>query len=232
LHELVRGTGGEVAEEATVKPWELPAWVRTQAARMGLRLDSAASRALVAQVGERQQRLLRELEKLALEVGDGATLSAEQIEARAARSAERRVFALADAVVGGDASSATASFLRLRAQGERLGGMSYWICQRLRLACEVAARLERGEPAAEIKRGLRMPSRAADRLIADVARSDPDRLRRALEAMADLELGSRGGAVVGGGRGSLTGGEWRAALDEDTQALLAIDEISGAAQSG
>ena len=35
---------------------------------MGLALDAAAAKALVAQVGERQQRLLRELEKLALEV--------------------------------------------------------------------------------------------------------------------------------------------------------------------
>ncbi len=34
---------------------------------MGLSLDAAAAKALVAQVGERQQRLLRELEKLALE---------------------------------------------------------------------------------------------------------------------------------------------------------------------
>ena len=37
---------------------------------MGLELDAAAAKALVAQVGERQQRLLRELEKLALE-GEG-----------------------------------------------------------------------------------------------------------------------------------------------------------------
>ena len=49
-----------------MKPWELAGWVREQAARMGMSLDAAAAKALVAQVGERQQRLLRELEKLAL----------------------------------------------------------------------------------------------------------------------------------------------------------------------
>ena len=43
-------------------------WVREQAGRLGLALDAAAAKALVAQVGERQQRLLRELEKLALEL--------------------------------------------------------------------------------------------------------------------------------------------------------------------
>ena len=56
-------------------------WAREQAARLGLALDQAAAKALVAQVGERQQRILRELEKLALELacrwrGAGASRSA------------------------------------------------------------------------------------------------------------------------------------------------------------
>ena len=38
--------------------------------------------------------------------------------------------------------------------------------------------IEAGEPVAQIKRGLRMPGRAADRLIADARRSGPDKLRR------------------------------------------------------
>ncbi len=56
-----------------VKPWELPKWVRAQATGIGLALDTEAAKALVAQVGERQQRLLRELEKLALEEGRRAS---------------------------------------------------------------------------------------------------------------------------------------------------------------
>jgi DNA polymerase-3 subunit delta len=44
-----------------------------------------------------------------------------------------------------------------------------------------------------------MPSFAADRLIADAGRRDVDALRRALEAMAELEVESRGGG--GGGLG-------------------------------
>ena len=69
----------------TVKPWELPKWAREQAARIGLSLDAAAAKALVAQVGERQQRLLRELEKLALE-GDAARAAGR----RRARGRRRR----------------------------------------------------------------------------------------------------------------------------------------------
>ena len=106
--------------------------------------------------------------------------------------------ALADALVGGDAREATRAYLRLREQGERLSGLIYLMAQRLREALAIALRLQAGEPAAEVKRGLRMPPRAAERFVADVARTDPERLRAALGALADLELDSRGGAAAAG----------------------------------
>jgi DNA polymerase III subunit delta len=207
-----------------VKPWELPKWAREQAARLGLALDQAAAKALVAQVGERQQRLLRELEKFALELDDPAPsqpirVSVQQIEERAAHSAERRVFVLADALVGGDAREATLAYVRLRQQGERLGGLAYLMASRLREALAVAVRMQAGESAAEVRRGLRMPPRAAERFVADVARSDPERLRVALGVLADLELDTRSGAQLRAGRSR------RSHLNEDTLALRAIDAI-------
>jgi len=88
VHEAVRSAGGQVVSQMTVKPWELAGWVREQAARVGVSLDAAAAKALVAQVGERQQRLLRELEKLALEGeethagGAARAIGVEDIEGR------------------------------------------------------------------------------------------------------------------------------------------------------
>jgi DNA polymerase III subunit delta len=221
LHEAVKRAGGQVVAQMNVKPWELPKWAREQAARLGIALDAAAAKALVAQVGERQQRLLRELEKLSLE-GDGAarTVDAAEIESRAAHSAQWRAFALADALVGADARESTLSYLRLREQGERLSGLIYLMSQRLRDAVAVSQRLQDGESAATVKRGLRMPPRAAERFLADVQRSDPARLRSALGALADLELDSRGGAVLTADRSPL------AALGEETLALAAIREIT------
>jgi DNA polymerase-3 subunit delta len=224
LHEAVKAAGGQVVAQMTVRPWELPKWARQQAERIGLSLDAAAAKALVAQVGERQQRLLRELEKLALESAvdeNGATtIDLQRIDDRAAHSAEWRAYALADALVGANAREATLSYLRLREQGERLPGLIYLMSQRLRDALAVALRLQAGESEAVVKRSLRMPSRAADRFIADVARSDPDRLRSALAALADLELDSRGGAVIASRRAPLS------ALGEDTVALHAIELIT------
>jgi DNA polymerase-3 subunit delta len=237
LHKLVLAAGGQVVAEVTVKPWELPKWVRQQAAGLGLELDMAAAKALVAQVGERQQRLLRELEKLALErldpqgAGEGLTpeaagragsvrISSADIEARAAHSSQRRVYALADALVAGDAQVALRTYLSVRAQGERLPGLSYLMAARLREALAVALRLRAGEPAAEIKRGLRMPPRAAERFLADVAATEPERLRAALCTLADLEVDTRGGDLISAQRSC------RAGLQEDTLALQALRAIT------
>ncbi len=223
LHQAVGKAGGQVVAQMTAKPWELAGWVRAQAARMNITLEGVAAKALVDQVGQRQQRLLRELEKLAMESEDveGATaVGVEDIEARAAHSAERKAFALADALVAGDGREATLTYLRLREQGERLAGLSYTMAQRLRDALDVAMRLRAGESVAAVKRGLRMPARAAERFVADVARSDPERLRRALGVLAELEIASRGGAVLSYARSVDAG------LNEDTLALRAIERIT------
>ncbi len=224
LHEAVKGAGGQIVEQLTVKPWELPKWVREQATQLGVTLDAAAAKALVAQVGERQQRLLRELEKLALEADAlPVCVSVQDVESRAAHSSEWRAYALADALVGADALAATRSYLRLREQGERLSGLTYLMASRLREALALALRLQAGEPPAQARRTLRMPARAAERFIAEVARSDPERLRRALQTLAALELDTRGGAPVGAARGGSLAG-----LDEDTLALRAIDAVTAA----
>jgi DNA polymerase III subunit delta len=238
LHDAVKAAKGQIIAETTIKPWELAGWVREQATRLGLSLDAFAAKTLVAQVGERQQRLLRELEKLALgaeagiaevdppktedrDGGGGSArartqVSADEIEAQAAHSTAYRAFSLADALVGADAGEALRSYIRLRAQGERLPGLIYTMAQRLREAEGVSARLQAGTPPAEIKRGLRMPPRVADRFIADVARSEPERLRGALCRIAELELDTRGGAPLSGSRTPFC------SLEEDTLALRAI----------
>jgi DNA polymerase-3 subunit delta len=212
LHEAVRRAGGDVSVEDSVKPWELPKWVIARGRELGVTLDPEAARALVRHVGDRQQRLLRELEKLALGDGEATPIDADQIEELTAASAEHRAWTVADALVAGDAKAATRAYLALRAQGERVPGLLYWISQRVRLAQDVASALDAGEAPAQIKRRLRMPSRAADRLISDARATGSEALRRAVCEIAELELASRGG-----GRG---------ARGEDTAALVAITRIA------
>jgi DNA polymerase-3 subunit delta len=217
LAEAVTKAGGDVSAEQTVKPWELPKWAAAQAAQLGLELHPAAARVLVQHVGERQQRLLRELEKLALELGTSreapVVLDAEQVEEITAGSAERKSWTLADALVAGDGAAATRTYYELRAQGENLGGLLYWMARRLREALDVAMRLAAGESAAQVRRGLRMPPKVAERFVGDVQRTDVAALRDALATIADVELASRGGM--------------RGGLGEDTLAVAAIARIAG-----
>lgn len=212
LTKAVQGAGGVVAAEMAVNARDLPRWVSARGLELGLRLDNSAARALVARVGERQQRLVRELEKIALELGPGAEPTAEELDELCAGSSERRAWTLADAIVAGDRSAAMRALVELRGQGERVSALMYAIVRRVRDAHEVAMSLAAGESPARIKSRLRMPPFAADRLIADVRRRDVDSFRRALEQLADLEVQSRGGPG--------------AALGEDTAAIRVVAAIS------
>ena len=210
LHHAVREAGGDVSAEHAVKDWDLPKWASARASELGLTLNPAAARTLVAIVGTRQARLMRELEKLALECGPGARLDADAVAERVGRSAEHRAWTLADAIVARDGAAAVRNLLRLRAQGERVESLAYWMTRRLREALGVAHRLEHGVSATTIRGELRMPPKAAAAFIADVGRTDPASLMRAIATLADLELDLRGGS----------------ALDEDTLALRAIGAIT------
>ncbi len=220
LHEAVTKAGGDIAAENSVKPWELPGWVVMRGRELGLELAPDAARALIAHVGDRQQRLLRELEKLALDLippsaaaDSRVSVDVECVEQAAAPSAERRAWSLADELVAGERAPAVRLLLQTRAQGERLSGLIYWMGARVREAHRVAEALDAGQPPAQLKRTLRMPARAADRLIGDASRAGSERLRAAVGRIADLELASRGGGSGG--------------ASEDTAALLTVLEITG-----
>jgi DNA polymerase-3 subunit delta len=200
---------GDVAVEATPKARDLPAWAIAEAERLGVKLERPAAQMLVSNVGERQQRLLRELEKLAIEHGPGATLGSEEVEA-AAHSAERQVWGLVDSFVTGNSAAAAQAFLELRAQGESIARLVPLMARRVRDVLVIATRLENGESPAQIKESIRGSSWQADQRIKQARATDADSLRRALEALADLEVASRGGSE----------------LEDDTAALRAIAAIA------
>jgi DNA polymerase III subunit delta len=210
LVKAVERAGGTIGVEATVKGKELPRWLMAEAKKLGVELDAGGARELVAAVGERQQRLLRELETLAIEHGPGARLGEEEVAAVAARSAERQVWGLVDALVARDTQGALRAYLGLREQGEAIARLLPLMARRLREVLQVAVRLERGEGAAQIKDALKLPPWMADRRIREARGTDADALRRALEALARLEETSRGLGDA----------------SEETAAILAIEAIA------
>ncbi len=191
--DAVKKADGVVQEEAKVKPWDLPDWVRARGAELGLKLDPLAAKALVQIVGDRQQRLLRELEKIALSLEPEARVDEDTVIELAAGSSERKAWTLSDALIGGQPRRAAMIWVELEAQGERAGALVGLGSRRLRDAISVAQRLDAGESAAEVRGSLRMPPKAADAFIREVGQTDVDTLRDRLAALADLESATRGG---------------------------------------
>jgi DNA polymerase-3 subunit delta len=212
LVKAITKAGGDVVEQVTVKTRELPKWAMAEARRLGIELEPAAAQVLVAQVGERQQRLLRELEKLALEHGPGARLAADDVVDAAADSAEIQVWGLVDALVARDRRSVFRSFLELREQGESLPRLIPLMARRLREVLAIADRLEAGESPAQVKASTKGSPWALDRRIKEARATDTEALRRALETLADLELQTRG----------------MGDLSEDTAAVRALGRMAAA----
>jgi DNA polymerase-3 subunit delta len=210
LVAAVEAGGGDVVPEQTVKARELPRWVAAEAERLDLRLESGAAQALIAAVGDRQQRLVRELEKLALEHGSGARLGVDDVEAAAAPSAERQVWSLVDALVARDAEQAARAYLGLRQQGEAVARLVPLVARRVREVLAIALRLEAGESPAQVKAELKMAPFVASRRVQEARATDSAMLRRALELLHRLELDSRGDSE----------------LADDTVALRAIAAIA------
>jgi DNA polymerase-3 subunit delta len=212
LVKLVEDAGGEVREEAAPKPWELPRWTADRARELGLQVDKEASKTLVALAGPSQQRITRELEKLAIAVHPSGQLTVEQIETHAAGDAAPQAYDLADALVAGDLRTALARAEELEAHGERPGRLIYTIVRRLREVHRAAALLEAGATDQQAAKGLNAPPWLAKKTVSRAKKADRALLEKALIVLADLEVELRGGG--------------ERPLDEDTAFSLALSRAA------
>lgn len=208
LCKAVEKADGEIREYAAPKPWELPKWVAGRGRELGLAIDSETAKQLVALVGAGQQRLSRELEKIALAIHPRTDVTAADVEALAARDAAPQVYDLADALVAGDLRASLALAEQLEAHGERPGRLIFPVVRRLREVHRAAALLDSGLPDAKVGEALRAPPWLAKKTVARAKKADRAALERAICVFADLEIDLRGGGSV--------------ALDEDTAFSLAL----------
>ena len=87
LIKAVEQAGGEVREYAAPKPWQLPKWCVERARELGLQLDGRRRRAWWRSWAPAQQRLSRELEKIALALHPAVNASLGDVERHAAGDA-------------------------------------------------------------------------------------------------------------------------------------------------
>jgi DNA polymerase-3 subunit delta len=103
----VKAFGDAVVEcEAPAQARELVAFVKRDAKRLGIGLESGAAEALVERVGSSLLSLRNELEKAALLAGPGQKVAARHVAESAADLAEEPVWELTDAIGEGRAGDA------------------------------------------------------------------------------------------------------------------------------
>jgi DNA polymerase-3 subunit delta len=214
LAKAIEKAGGELREYSAPKPWQMPKWAAERAREEGLNLDQEAAKALVSTVGTRQQRLAREIERLAILAHPRTQLTAEEVARHAAGEATQQVYDLADALVAGDVRASLALAERLTTSGDdRPSKLVYPIVRRLRDVHRAAELLDAGVPEAKVAQAMKMPPWAAKRALAQAKKADREALARALTAFADLEIELRGGGV---------------GLDEDTAFSLTLARAAAA----
>jgi DNA polymerase-3 subunit delta len=192
LVKAVTAGGGEAREYTAPKPWAMPKWAAERASECGLRLDQGAAKALVGIVGTRQQRLQREVEKLAIAAYPRTQLSAEEVEQLASGEVSTKAYSLADAVVAGDLPATMRLAEALTAGDERPAGLLYPIVRRLREVLRATELLEAGMSEKQIADALRVPSWKLKHTLTAAHKSDRDTLARSICVFADLERDLRG----------------------------------------
>jgi DNA polymerase III subunit delta len=193
LEKAVDRAGGEAREYPAPKPWQLPKWVGERAREEGLQLDPDAAKELVTLAGTSQQRLAREVEKLALAVHPSTTVSAEDVARLAAGEAGPGVYDLVDAVIAGDSRATLALAGAITAREGQPGALIWRMAQRMREVHRAAALMDAGVP--EQKAGeivCRQPW-LAKKIVARAKTADRAALERAICVLAELEIDLRGG---------------------------------------
>ena len=196
LRKAVEKAGGELREYEAPNARALPRWVAERASEEGLTLDADAARTLVSVVGSSQQRLSREVERLAILAHPKDRLTAEQVQRLAAGESSNQGYELADALVAGDLEQSLRLAERLVEAGERPAGLVYPVLRGLRRSLRAAELVDAGVPESQIAKELRTPPWLAKRIAAQARRADRDALERALCAFADLEVRMRNGECV------------------------------------
>ena len=194
LEKAVKAAGGEVLSFDAPRERELPKKLVADARELGFELDARAARLLVERLGPRPMRLRTELERLALWAGQGGRVDIEDLEAMVADTSEEAIWSLADAVVEGDEAATMRIAERLVAQGEALPRIVYALAPRLHQGLRAAGELEGGKPPGEVAKGLSMHPYAAKMLVSRVKGRTQQDIAASIEALADLELWSRGGS--------------------------------------
>ncbi|MGH2905590.1 MAG: DNA polymerase III subunit delta [Solirubrobacterales bacterium] len=221
ITEAVAAVGGEVREFIPPTAKELPGWLQSQAEQFGVAIEPRAAQLLVDLVGEPaknasqaqqwspKRRLLSELEKLAVLVGKGGTITESEVAVAGSGEQSAEIFRFTDAAVSGDGGIATQLAAQLLAAGEPPPRIVALLARSFGQAQAVAALVEAGR-GADVAAELKLPPWLAKKLATQAQARGGAALRDALVEIARLDDAIKGGSP----------------LDDDTELVRALQTLT------
>lgn len=178
---------------AKLKPSERAGWLRTEIRRLGRKADDGAVAALLDTVGQDLRELAGAAAKLHVAVPPPTVWTRAHVTEFLAPTADRGVFELTDAVLGGEPQAALRHLDSLLGQGEDVLGLLGMLARQLRLLLRVLdyGNAPKGQVAQAIGGGVR--DWQVDRARRQARGFRPDDLRRALDLIAAADAEVRNG---------------------------------------
>ena len=174
----------------------LVGWVVGYAKKLGLDLPEDVAQGLTERCSVDKMRLVREIEKLALYVGQRKA-TREDVEALCAPDVQSNIFAFVDSLAAGDRGKALKLLENLVDTGEPPLRLTYMMRRQFRLVARARTLFERGAAQGEVVRELKVPPFVARKLAEQATRFGEEDLERALALVLDLERGLKGGSDLG-----------------------------------
>jgi DNA polymerase III subunit delta len=168
-------------------------WLVGHARKRGLDLPEDVAEDLTARCSEDKMRLLQEIEKLALYVGDD-TATHDDVSALCPPDVQSNIFAFVDALAAGERDRALRLLEDLISTGEPPLRLTFMIRRQFQLVARARSLLDRGAPQREIASILKVPPFVARKLDEQGRKLDDEDLDYALAAVRDLESGLKGGS--------------------------------------
>ena len=167
-------------------------WVVGHAGKLGLELPEDVAEDLTARCSGDKIRLIRETEKLALYVGEGAATH-EDVAALCPPDVQSNIFAFVDSLAAGQRGRAIRLLEDLIETGEPPLRLTFMVRRQFQLVARARALSERGASQGEVAKDLKVPPFVARKLEEQGRTLDEEALERALALVLDLESGLKGG---------------------------------------
>lgn len=166
-------------------------WLRSQAEARGLRLGRSEAEALVAQVGERPDALLQELDKLQLYLGAEAVVTvdaiADVVSSLSPEAADNEIFQLCDAVAEGRMPAVLTGLDTLFANGANGIYIITMLARHYRRLLAVHTHGSRNPVQLSKELGLKAPPFAVEKLLRQAAAIGKEKLEESLAVLLQAD---------------------------------------------